>query len=323
MAPLLRRLSRSRFLRNTRLTYEDREGNIWVGSYGGGLVFCHSPRVQCYTEADGLPHSRVRSLAEDHDGRIWVGTLRGTACLEKDEIHSADAGPLVFAMEVDRRGTLWIGDSEGNVSRRKSSDPRPTTVLAEEALDSIVGLCEDETGRLWVCRSHGPLGYVEEDRFMALVEQSSSPCKTMMQDSDGVLWIGTADGSPALYYKDQAHRLHAADWSSLEAVSEVNALCEHEGLFWLGTPRGLASVEPRSSRMRWYTMDRGLPANSILSLGNDRQGRLWIGTNGGGILNYDGEAFHRIHLGESSRENEVNAILCDRRGRLWFGTEGD
>ena len=306
---------------NTRLSYEDREGNTWVGSYGGGLVFCHSPRVQRYTEADGLPHSKVKSLAEDRDGRIWIGTLRGTACLEGDEIHSTDAGPRVCAIEVDRRGLVWIGDSEGNVSRRRSSDPQPTIVLAEEVLNFIVALCEDEAGRLWVCRSHGSLGYIEEDHFTAL-ERLPPRCKTMMQDSKGVLWIGTADRSPALHYKDQDHLLQAVNWAGLREVSEVNALCEHEGLFWVGTPRGLLSVDPRSGCARRYTMDQGLPANNILSLGRDREGLLWIGTNGGGVLKYSGEAFHRVHIGKSSAEDQVNAILCDSQGQLWFGTSG-
>ena len=53
---------------NTRLTYEDREGNIWVGLYGGGLVFCRLDRVQRYTQADGLPHQpeRLRSRMRAH-----------------------------------------------------------------------------------------------------------------------------------------------------------------------------------------------------------------------------------------------------------------
>ena len=307
---------------NTRLSYEDREGNIWVGSYRSGLVFCHWPCVQRYTEADGLPHNNVQSLTEDHRGRIWIGTSSGTACLEEDEIRSAAAGPRVLAMEVDRRGTLWIGDSEGNVSRRRNSDPRAAIVLSEDGLSSIAGLCEDETGRLWVCSSHGPLGYVEEDRLVALEERLPRPCRTLMQDSEGVLWIGTRDGSPALHYKDRAHRLHAVDWAGLEAAYGVHALCEHEGLLWVGAPSGLFSIDRRSGGVRRYTMDQGLPANCVTSLGTDRQGRLWIGTNGGGALNYKGGAFDRIHLGESPPERQVNAILCDRRGRLWFGTEG-
>ena len=55
---------------------------------------------------------------------------------------------------------------------------------------------------------------------------------------------------------------------------------------------------------------------------SDQQGRLWVGTNGGGVLNYDGHTFHAIRLGKSVQMNTIEAILCDRQGRLWFGTTG-
>ena len=307
--------------RNVRLTYEDREGNIWVGSYRSGLVFCHRPCVRRYTEADGLPHNNVTSLTEDRRGRIWIGTLRGTACLEEDEIRSTIAGPKVFAMEVDLRGTLWIGDSEGNVSKVARAARRIAVRTEEDKIEAIVGACQDPAGPLWVCTRLGFLGYIEEDRLVALTERLPHGCRTLMRDSEGILWIGTEE-LPALYYKDRAHRLHASDFPGLEAAYGVNALCEHEGLLWVGAPSGLFSIDRRSGKVRRFTMDQGLPANCVTSLGTDRQGRLWIGTNGGGALNYKGGAFGHIHLGESPPENQVNAILCDRRGRLWFGTSG-
>ena len=102
---------------NTRLTYEDREGNIWVGSHGGGLVFCQVDRVRGYTQADGLPHHRVRSLAEDPAGRIWIGTGRGVACLQGERIRSMRTGRAISALAADRGGVLWAGDRGGKVSR--------------------------------------------------------------------------------------------------------------------------------------------------------------------------------------------------------------
>ena len=312
---------------NTRLSYEDREGNIWVGSYGGGLVFCSRPTVVRYTEADGLPHRKVQCLAEDRRGRIWVGTDRGTACLEGDEIHSTKTGSRVTVMEVDLRGTLWTGDSQGNLSK----GVRATQMIAvrtQDDLEIITALCQDRTGGLWVSTSSGILGYTEKGRFVALKERLPQGCRTLMQDSEGVLWVGTVDGRPSLYYgrpslyyKDRSNRLHALESPGLEVAYGVKALCEHEGLLWAGTANGLFSVDRGSGRVRRYTMDQGLPTNSIWSLGTDQQGQLWIGTSGG-VLNYRGEAFHRVHLGGASPENQVHAILFDRQGRVWFGTNG-
>ena len=48
----------------TRLTYEDREGNVWIGLWGGGLIFCDPSSFRYYTKADGLPDSEFRHLAK-------------------------------------------------------------------------------------------------------------------------------------------------------------------------------------------------------------------------------------------------------------------
>ncbi|MCY3735986.1 MAG: sigma 54-interacting transcriptional regulator [Gemmatimonadaceae bacterium] len=312
-----------RDFRSTRLTYEDHEGNIWVGSWGGGLVFVARSGVRRYTEVDGLPGTRVRSLVEDRRGRVWIGTSKGIACHEEDRIRPMTTGPAVFAMEEDRQGTLWVGDAAGKVSKGASSAPRVVAELAGDDHAIVTGLCADQTGRLWVGTSQGLLGHMEEDRFVALEDRLSCACRTIMQDSGGALWIGSGLGSPALYYTASADRLRAADFAGLEAIPAVNALCEHSGMLWLGTIAGLFSIDLRSREVRRFTMAQGLSANRILSLATDRQGRLWIGTEGGGVLSYDGQAFRRLHVGECALESgEVHAILCDRLGRLWFGTAG-
>ena len=81
--PFYTRLPDSHFS-DTRLTYEDREGNIWVGLWGGGLVFCDPVSVRLYTEADGLPDCEVRCLGEDREGRLWIGTMGGLAYREAE-----------------------------------------------------------------------------------------------------------------------------------------------------------------------------------------------------------------------------------------------
>ncbi len=317
--PFSARFPDARFA-NTRLTYEDREGNVWVGSWGRGLVCCSQAHIRRYTEAEGLPHPRVRSLAEDGRGRIWIGTGRGVACLEEGTVHPVKAGPPVFALAIDRQERLWTGDGKGRVSMGTGAEPRVIAELAEDDHGTVNGLYEDRSGRLWVCTSDGLLGHMEEDRFVALQERCLQAYKAVVQDSEGVLWVGAGQEGPALYRMD-GHRLHVCDFAGLEAIPGVTALCEHAGMLWLGTTCGLFSVDVRSREVRGFTTDQGLSANCILSLGTDRQGRLWIGTEGGGVLNYDGQAFHRLpNLGGGPQEHPVHTILCDRLGRLWFGT---
>ena len=112
-----------------------------------------------------------------------------------------------------------------------------------------------------------------------------------------------------------------SELTELETVSYVNALYEHEGTLWVGTASGLFAFDYHSEQVRQFTIDQGgLSANGTLSLEADQQGRIWIGTSGGGVLNYDGRTFQCIRLGRSVHVNTVEAILCDSRGWLWFGT---
>ena len=87
---------------DTRLTYEDREGNIWIGLWGGGLVFCDPASIRRYTEADGLPDHEIRCLGEDHEGRMWIGTIGGMACMEEGQVRLVETGEIVSAMVVGR-----------------------------------------------------------------------------------------------------------------------------------------------------------------------------------------------------------------------------
>ena len=305
---------------DTRLTYEDREGNIWVGLWGGGLVLCDPFSTQLYSEADGLPSREIRCLAEDREGRIWIGTAGGLAHLEDDRIRPVETSWAVSTLVADLKGTVWSGGPNGQVCKWEDTAPQVIEV-AEGRHEEIAGLYPDQSGRMSVCTSEGRFGWIEKDRFIPFEERLSHPCRAVAQDGEGVLWIGTHGKRPALY----CHRcdfFQVCDLTELEAVSYVNALCEHEGTLWVGTAQGLFAVEYRDRKVRQFTVDQdGLSANGILALAADRQGGLWVGTNGGGVLNYDGRTFHAIRLGKSMLINTTEAILGDSQGRLWFGTK--
>ena len=310
---------------NVRLTYEDREGNIWVGLADRGLVFCDPLHLQLYTEAEGLPDRNIRCLAEDGAGRLWIGTPKGLACLENDRIRPTRTDYGICALGVDRQGTLWFGGEEGKVFKA-GTDSQTIAVAAEEDTEAIGGLCQDQAGRLWVWTEQGTLGWIEEDRFVAIAQGLHRRLyQAVMPDSEGGLWIGVQGETPALYYKDKADHLSASDYTGLETVYFVNALWKHEGTLWVGAANGLFAVDCASRQVRQHIKAQdGLPVNKIriLSLAADSKGSMWIGLEGKGVLNYNGRTFHSIRLGPLKPENMVNAILCNHRGWLWFGTEG-
>ncbi len=310
----------------TRLTYEDREGNIWIGLWGGGLIFCDPTSIRRYTEADGLPNREIRCLGEDREGQMWIGTMRGMACMEEGRIRPLGTGEIVSAIVVDGLGQVWSGGNAGKVYKWEGQTPQAISVSEENHPEEISGLCEDGQGRIWVGTSESRFGWIEENRFIPLEcdtvlhDQKGVWVGALLQDQDGVFWLGSYGIVPALWcYEDGRFRL--ADMAEAESIAYVYVLWEYQNTLWVGTAKGLFTLDLSSRQVRHFTAEQfGLSANGILALTADSQGNIWMGTSGGGVLRYDGQTFQSIRLGPSALENKVEAVLSDRRGQLWFGT---
>ena len=305
---------------DARLTYEDREGNIWVGLWSGGLVFCDPVSVQLYTEADGLPDREVQQLSEDHQGRVWIGTMGGLACLEDGRIRPVETGNKVSELAIDREGQVWRGSPEGKVIKGVGKGAQVIEVTKDQNAEEII-LYPDQEGRMRIGTTGGCFGRIEDDRFIT-EKQGPTNCRVALQDSEGTLWVGSYGETPALHYCNKGGHFHASDMAGIETVGYVSALCDYEGTLWIGTANGLFAFDYRARKVRRFTADQGdLSVNGIMALVADPQQEcLWIGTSGGGVLKYDGRVFQSIRLGKSTLENIVEAILRDSQGRLWIGT---
>ena len=198
--------------------------------------------------------------------------------------------------------------------------PQAIAVDAASHTEEITGLCEDAHGRIWVSTLGGRLGWIEASRFALLDERAGDECRALLQDQNGVFWIGFFGRVPALYsYEDGQFR--PAVLAEAETIAYVHVLWEHEHALWIGTAEGLFILDYSSGQVRHVTADDSeLSANSVLALAADQQGHVWIGTSGGGVVRYDGESFQSIRLGTSALGNVVEAIVCDHTGQLWFGT---
>jgi diguanylate cyclase (GGDEF)-like protein/PAS domain S-box-containing protein len=70
-----------------------------------------------------------------------------------------------------------------------------------------------------------------------------------------------------------------------------------------------------------YSTERGLPQSQVSALSCDERGALWVGTLGGGLSRFDGNAFLTYTRAEGLSDNRVTALAQDPEGRLWIGTE--
>src|SRR5262245_25643139 len=102
--------------------------------------------------------------------------------------------------------------------------------------------------------------------------------------------------------------------------NDVKVLQTRDGYLWLGTHGGLA----RFDGLRFTVFDTGntptLRSNRILTLCEDREGTLWIGTQNGGLTSYSKEKFTTFTTRDGLPDESVYDLLADRQGTLWIST---
>ncbi len=157
--------------------YEDRAGDLWVGTYGGGLaqIARGSNVVTRYPVAasgsEGLSGPLASAIVEDTRGNLWVGTIGGGLNLlerrtgrffhyrRNDRDPRSLGDDTVYALHIDAQGQLWVGTAGGGLDRVIGSSDDPDAVRFESQPDMpsqvVWGIESDAEGRLWLSTNNG------------------------------------------------------------------------------------------------------------------------------------------------------------------------
>ena len=203
---------------NVRSVYEDSEGIIWLGTYGGGLnAFDPKTGKMTYFLNDpkdpySLSDNWVYSIYEDKNKTLWLGTRRGGLNrFDRDTKkfiqyrHEPDnpaslSDDYIYSIYEDSRSRFWIGTNSGAFNRFDRATGNVTRY--PEINKPALCIHEDKKENLWVAGTGGMYLYVPEtDRFIPYGHVSGNSedlskiqINRIFEDENGILWLGTEEG---------------------------------------------------------------------------------------------------------------------------------
>ncbi|MEM1263333.1 MAG: two-component regulator propeller domain-containing protein [Pseudomonadota bacterium] len=330
---------------------QDRQGFLWFATQEGLNRF-DGYRFRVYThgadDAGTLGADLIRSLAVDATGTVWVGT-DGGGIAQYDSVSdrfvsyrhrpgeiTSLSDDRVRVLEVAPDAAIWAGTDQNGLNRL---DPT-TGVVTRFALGDSVGVYAVEftpDGRVWVGSTNGlflvdPNKPTAPESFDVLPKSAAPTIRALWLDSDGTLWIGTAENGLVRRTVDGSiDQVSAAgDVDRRLSDATVNAIRRlSDGALWVGTENGLDLVDSETLQVTSYgkTVGQvyGLRDNNIQSIFEDEAGLLWVGTFRGASYWDTLTAAMERHTAKPAvplalPTNNINSFAEDSFGRIWVAT---
>ena len=294
---------------------EDRDGNLWMASRCGAMKMMRNGFTG-YGLSDGLGVLAINSIFEDRSGALVV-------------INSAEANrPAAYTGRI-------INRFDG--ARFTFVTPNLPLSIGYHGWGWAQTITQDHLGEWWIPTGQGLYRFPKVDRTEQLAQVKSEQIHApgggldnieifrLYEDLRGDLWIVTTA-------QDRLWRWERAtnSFQDLTAATGVPPDTDftffaedRAGNLWIGTSESLLRYS--NGKFERFTVDDGVPPGWIIWLYADHAGRLWIGSQLGGLNRIDDTTAARLNITKYTTanglsSNNIRSITEDEWGRIYLGT---
>ena len=315
--------------------FEDKDRNIWIGTFYGGL-----------------------NKLDNINKTLPPATARFKHYIENKKLNNSLSDNTVMAIQQDFEGYLWIGTFGGGIDRFYTDKEtfinfsKISTQLESFQDLEILSLFVDRSGILWA-GSHLGKGVTKIQKYYSKFEtinrRSARNLKlnddvvwSLFKDSKDNLWVGTYRGGVnVLNFTSKQTRIYKQSLDGKNSISDnhIRSFAEDKlGNIWIGTySGGLNRVDRSGQNVEVFKNQAGnsnsLSANQILDIYIESENKIWVATFGGGLnkLSFADNTSgipvittfkHNPFDPNSLSDDRVYTILRDSKNNFWVGTYG-
>lgn len=315
----------------------DSEGSLWVSSWGEGVIKITNPYAskeeisfKQYKGQEGLSDI-VYQVYKINNGNIYfitdVGVKNYSYQKNNFSFYKVPKMPGYFqitCMYESENGDQWFGSYNGGLYQYqiKTGDLKIYDVLDGLASNWISAIKEDSKNNLWIGTWGGGISKIYEGKILTINKASGlrdNHIRCMIEDREGNILIGTKETGLLVYKGSQ---FVSYDVSDGVITDQVQSVLSDNNKLWLGTNEGISLFQDNHLQ-RQFTEGNGLPYVDVRFIKKDKNGTIWIGTWGGGVMSFNPnkqkfEINYRINLFMS--HHMITALSIDKSDNLWIGT---
>lgn len=332
----------------------DHMENIWIGTNQGLALF--NPRkaeFRVFKHEPDNPNSliadHIYDIKEMDNGTLWIASdIGGISILDLYEITFVNPETVKFtnitatsenndlssgnirSLLQDKFGNIWIGNYSSGVDFVSHTHPLFQTLLytltkANKVRNKPVwGIYADEKQQVWV-GGENEIAVFKDNRLKDIIDISAYQNRpyaqvfSMQGNRRGILLLGLYDDG-LLEFNLQTRKIRRINLGMDDI--DIITFCETPGgRIWIGAEYGIYIYENGKAEKEEKITSQ-LSDRSVYGIVHDRQGKIWIGTYGGGICIFDKDynLIRTLTVGDGFFSNAVNYLYQDSKGSIWIAT---
>ncbi len=339
---------------------QDSRGYLWMGTDGGGLCRFDGINFKVFGKKDGFNTQSIRSLLQDKKGRIWAGTkgegiiiydgLKCTYIGKKEGL----AGSAVVSMMEEENGTIWAGTDDGGLNKITADKNSFKIEVIDESKglsnNSVLAIHKDKEGHIWLATYGGGINILSftkdlfhVDKLRGGKEIPSDYISSIQEDSESNLWFGTLENG--VFCMAPKSEKENSNFKLAVLSRKITSFNEQNGfkakkiwsiyktgkneLWFASLENGIirqhfssANKNPTDPKFVFenYSVKDGLSNDQILSIFEDNEKNVWLGTGGGGLCKFMGDVFSHYSEKDGLPSNIIQGIDQDSIGNIWLAT---
>lgn len=332
----------------------DNQGSLWIGAYDGIYILGKDKSLQTINNSNNSNGiDKVKSVFMDRKGSVWIGCYyKGVNIWDISNVNFSNYNqnskkiPMSFdvvsSIIADKNQNIYFGTEGGGITIYNKNTEAVNYINSKSGQtikNDIKSMCLSGD-ILWIGTfSKGLSAYninskrMEDNRISSDLntQLKESGVYSIKSEGNDILWIGTFGKGLIRYntlsktFEVIGNDIEKPNYLTNNIVRAI--LVDQKKGIWVATQNGLNYIPlpnftPNKYTIKHYFFDSAsLSGDDILTLFQDSQKKIWVGTKAKGLHYFDGKKFNKINLRVGNTViTSIHSILEDDDKNLWIST---